>query len=153
MTDKELNEQIARLMGWVCNEHGIWNHDKRPGGWHALPDYLDPKRLGELAKLAEDISGDWTLANHTAFLRKMNGDPKYTYSASLCRDKLHSGSTPPLALARAIVAHIEHETTGKVVEALKEVAQEPLEPPTGPLGVNTAGWNSCPHCGHNAGGA
>lgn len=144
MTEPELNEKVARLMGWLPVGGGHWQHPdtlSREDG--SLPDYLDPKRLHELINLAATM-GNWDLSGFTdgsyyACLTGHGNDPFKACSSDEC--------SASITLARVIVAYAEHKTRATVVAALKEVVKEPLEPPPLKLGVNMTGWKSCPHCG------
>ena len=102
MTDPELNERIARRMGWELT--GIqWVLNDR-GLAHSEPtDYLDPKRLVELLKLAATM-GRWELwvdgqgIFHAKIELPAEGDDDDPHATG-------KGFTEPLAVARAIVAH------------------------------------------------
>lgn len=124
MTDEQLNEKIAFLMG----KHLPETARRMPGRY--LPDYLDGKHLGELMELAEKGDRSWAIwsekdgggRSYYAGLGDMKAAPE--------PDK--NGKTPSLALARAIVAHVEsardkpHPTTQDQVTVTCPAPPEPL---------------------------
>ena len=103
MTETELNEKIARLMGWKETEqHGFrW---ERLGQFYrsTLPNYLDPKRLHELLDLADNVLEAWKLESCRSGIHFAG---KLAWSAL----QPSEGSTPSHALALAIVAYKEGE--------------------------------------------
>ena len=119
MTDKELNEKIARLIGWRSGIHGGHEYWQPPpfrfGVVDSLPNYLARERLHELLDLACKVMPHWDLSyvDVGAFEAAPDfAESRDTYPAP--RDgKLRTGKTASRAIALAIVAFEEssHEAT------------------------------------------
>ena len=112
MTNRELNEAIARLMGWepCLGMVSDWKHPPSQTSM-TLPVFLAPERLGELMDLADKVMGEWDVGTRGF---QATADIPYEASVNLgdAREddgvtKLYCGRTPSEALARAIVAHKE----------------------------------------------
>ena len=95
MTNRELNEAIARLMGWTKGDR-YWNSPDGFAYRNTLPDLLAPDRIHELMDLAKKFTND--LAIH--WVKTSGNEARCGFTG-----KWYSGDTPAEALARAIIAH------------------------------------------------
>ena len=112
MTDTELNEKIARLMGWHSGIHGgkkYWQLGHASVVPDSPPDYLASKRIHELLDLAETIG-----------LPRLCQIPDGTWLAEIeliAEEDIHvkdRGLTASIALAKAIAYYAEsQERVGK----------------------------------------
>ena len=110
MTNRELNEAIARLKGWepCLGMVSDWKHPPSPISM-ALPDFLDDDHLGELLELATKVMGHWDLS--CVDINAYEAAPDFaeardTYPGPR-NGLLQTGITPSIALARAIVGYKE----------------------------------------------
>ena len=116
MTDTELNEKIARLMGWEQDpEEGWWFNAPLKRNTYELPDYLNPKRLHELMDLADNVLEAWKLESCRSGIHFAG---KLAWSAL----QPSEGSTRSHALARAIVAYKDEEAKNLAAELTQGVS-------------------------------
>ena len=98
MTNDELNEKIAGLIGgWKKVEHNGWVHNEKHW-FKSPPDFLAPDRIHELMDLAKKFTNDLDIH----WVKTSGNEARCGFTG-----KWYSGDTPAEALARAIVAHKE----------------------------------------------
>ncbi len=96
MTDPQLNEKIARMMGWIHDARG-WYHAGKDLSCRVAPNFLAPERIHELLDLADEVLPTWALG-HDKDARMHIAKTERQFCIEESRSK---------AIARAIVAYME----------------------------------------------